>query len=90
MPDVPTMDAAGMPGFDVGIWIGLLAPVGTSPKLVESLSKLANEAVRAKESEKALNGQGMDVLGGTPEQFSTFIEKDIQKWRDILSTSEIK
>jgi tripartite-type tricarboxylate transporter receptor subunit TctC len=90
MPEVPTMDAAGMPGFDVGIWIGLLAPAGTSPKFVETLSKLANEAVRAKESEKALNAQGMDVLGGTPEQFSAFIEKDTQKWREILSTSEIK
>jgi tripartite-type tricarboxylate transporter receptor subunit TctC len=90
MPDVPTMDAAGMPGFDVGIWIGLLAPVGTSPKLVEDLSKLANEALRTKESEKALNAQGMDVLGGTPQQFSVFIDKDIRKWREFLSTSEIR
>jgi tripartite-type tricarboxylate transporter receptor subunit TctC len=90
MPDVPTMDAAGMPGFDVGIWIGLLAPAGTPPKIVDTLSKLANEAVQSTESEKALNAQGMDLLGGTPEQFSAFIEKDIQKWRRILSSTEVK
>ncbi len=90
MPDVPTMDEAGMPGFDVGIWIGLLAPAGTSPKIVDALSKLANEAVRSKDSEKALNAQGMDVLGGTPEQFSAFIEKDIQKWTRILASTGLK
>jgi tripartite-type tricarboxylate transporter receptor subunit TctC len=90
MPDVPTMDEAGMPGFDVGIWIGLLAPTGTSPKIIDKLSQLSNEAVHSKDAEKVLNAQGMDVLGGTPDQFSAFIEKDIQKWNRILATTDLK
>ena len=90
VPDVPTMDEAGMPGFDVGIWIGLLAPSGTSPKIVGMLSKLANEAVQSDEAKKALNAQGMDVIGGTPEEFSAFIEKDIQKWTRILASTDLK
>jgi tripartite-type tricarboxylate transporter receptor subunit TctC len=90
VPDVPTMDEAGMPGFDVGIWIGLLAAPGTSPKIVDALSQYANEAVHSKDAEKALYAQGMDVLGGTPAQFSEFIEKDIQKWTRILASSGLK
>lgn len=87
MPDVPTMAEAGMPGFDVGIWIGLLAPARTSSKIVDALSILSNEAINSKESEKALNAQGMDVLGGTPAEFSAFIDKDIQKWDRVLASS---
>jgi len=79
-----------MPGFDVGIWIGLLAPSGTSPKIIETLSKLANEAVHTNEAEKALNAQGMDVIGGTAAEFSAFIEKDIQKWTRILASTDLK
>lgn len=90
LPDVPTMDEAGMPGFDVGIWIGLLAAPGTSPKIVEEFSKYANEAVHSKETEAALHAQGMDVLGGTPKEFSAFIDKDIQKWTRILASTGLK
>jgi tripartite-type tricarboxylate transporter receptor subunit TctC len=86
MPDVPTMAEAGMPDFDVGIWIGILAPAGTSPKIVESLSKLSNEGVRSPEAQKALNAQGIDVLGGTPAEFSQFIEKDMEKWARIIAS----
>ena len=86
MPDVPTMAEAGMPDFDVGIWIGLLAPAGTSPKIVESLSKLSNEGIRSPEAQKALNAQGIDVLGGTPAEFSKFIDKDREKWARIIAS----
>jgi tripartite-type tricarboxylate transporter receptor subunit TctC len=86
MPDVPTMAEAGMPEFDVGIWIGLLAPPGTPPNIIENLSKLSNEGVRSPEAQKALNAQGIDVLGGTPAEFSKFIDKDMEKWARIVAS----
>jgi tripartite-type tricarboxylate transporter receptor subunit TctC len=86
MPDVPTMAEAGMPEFDVGIWIGLLAPPGTPPNIIETLSKLSNEGVRSADAQKALNAQGIDVLGGTPAEFSKFIDKDREKWTRIVAT----
>ena len=86
MPDVPTMAEAGMPEFDVGIWIGLLAPPGTPPNIIETLSKLSNEGVRSADAQKALNAQGIDVLGGTPAEFSKFIDKDREKWARIVAT----
>jgi tripartite-type tricarboxylate transporter receptor subunit TctC len=86
MPDVPTMAEAGMPEFDVGIWIGLLAPPGTPSNIIENLSKISNEGVRSTEAQKALNAQGIDVLGGTPAEFSKFIDKDREKWARIVSS----
>jgi tripartite-type tricarboxylate transporter receptor subunit TctC len=69
MPDVPTMDEAGMPGFDAGIWIGLLAPAGTPPDIVEKLSASASEALKTDAVQAALKPQGIDSLGGGPAAF---------------------
>jgi tripartite-type tricarboxylate transporter receptor subunit TctC len=87
MPDVPTMDEAGMPGFDAGIWIGLLAPAKTPPDIVEKLSAAANEALRSDVSQTALKSQGIDSLGGGPAAFSDFIRADIDKWTSILTAA---
>lgn len=85
MPELPTMDEAGMPGFDVGIWIGLLAPAGTPADVVEKLSKAANDALKTEVVTKAMSTQGIDVLGGTPKEFETFIRADIDKWNALLA-----
>ena len=90
MPDVVTMDEAGMPGFDVGIWIGLLAPAGTDSAIVNKLSVAANEALKIDAIKNAMKAQGIDALGGTPQEFSDFIRKDIEKWTSVLSTAGLK
>jgi tripartite-type tricarboxylate transporter receptor subunit TctC len=90
MPDVVTMDEAGMPGFDVGIWIGLLAPAGTAADIVNKLSVAANEALKIDTITNAMKAQGIDALGSTPQEFSDFIRKDIEKWTSVLSTAGLK
>ena len=86
MPDVPTLSEAGMAGFDAGIWIGLLAPAGTPPAIVEKLSAAANEALNTEGVRTALKQQGTDPLGGTPKQFADFIRADIEKWVAVLAS----
>jgi tripartite-type tricarboxylate transporter receptor subunit TctC len=86
MPDVPTLAEAGMTGYDAGIWIGLLAPAGTPPAIIEKLSAVANEALGAKDVRTALERQGTDPLGGTPKEFADFIRADIEKWSAILAS----
>jgi tripartite-type tricarboxylate transporter receptor subunit TctC len=86
MPDVPTLAEAGMTGYDAGIWIGLLAPAGTPPAIVEKLSTAANEALGAKDVRTALERQGTDPLGGTPKEFADFIRADLEKWTAILAS----
>jgi tripartite-type tricarboxylate transporter receptor subunit TctC len=90
MPDVPTLAEAGMTGYDAGIWIGLLAPAGTPPEIVEKLSAAANEALGAKDVGTALERQGTDPLGGTPKEFADFIRADIEKWAAILASPGLK
>jgi tripartite-type tricarboxylate transporter receptor subunit TctC len=87
MPNVPTMAEQGMPGFDAGIWIGLLAPAGTPAPIVEALSKSANEALKTEAVSSALKAQGIDSLGGTPQQFSDFIATDTAKWTTVVRSA---
>src|ERR1700709_1863032 len=87
MPDVPTLAEAGMPGYDAGIWIGLLAPVGTPPAIIEKLSGAANNALNTQEVRTALKRQGTDPLGGTPKEFAEFIRADIEKWVAVLAAA---
>ena len=90
MPDVPTLAEAGMTGFDAGIWIGLLAPAGTPPAIIEKLSAAANEALGTEEVRTALQQQGTDPSGSTPKEFADFIRADIEKWRAILASPALK
>jgi tripartite-type tricarboxylate transporter receptor subunit TctC len=87
---VPTMEEAGMPGFDAGIWIGLLAPAKTPPDIVDKLSAAANEALNSEMVQAALKQQGIDSLGGGPAEFSKFIAADIEKWTSVLATAGLR
>lgn len=87
MPEVPTLTEAGMPGYDAGIWIGLLAPAATPPAIIEKLSGAANDALNTEAVRAALERQGTDPLGGTPKEFADFIRVDIEKWVAVLASS---
>ncbi len=80
MPNVPTLAEAGMAGYDAGIWIGLLAPAGTPASVIAKLSAAANDGLKAEAVQSALKQQGVDPLGGTPQEFADFIRVDIDKW----------
>ena len=76
-----------MPGYDAGIWIGLLAPAATPPAIVERLSAAANEALKSEQVRTALQRQGTDPVGGTPQEFADFIRADIEKWVAVLAST---
>jgi tripartite-type tricarboxylate transporter receptor subunit TctC len=80
MPDVPTLAEAGMPGYDAGIWIGLLAPKGTPTAIVDKLAGAADDGLKAAQVEATLKKQGTDPIGGTPKEFAEYIKADIVKW----------
>jgi tripartite-type tricarboxylate transporter receptor subunit TctC len=80
MPDVPTLAEAGMPGYDAGIWIGLLAPKGTPTAIVDKLAGAADDGLKVAQVEATLKKQGTDPIGGTPKEFADYIKADIAKW----------
>jgi tripartite-type tricarboxylate transporter receptor subunit TctC len=85
LPDVPTLAEAGMPGYDAGIWIGLLAPKGTPAAILEKLSGAADDALKVAQVETTLKKQGTDPAGGTPKEFAEYIKTDIAKWTKVLA-----
>jgi tripartite-type tricarboxylate transporter receptor subunit TctC len=87
MPEVPTMDEAGMPGFDVGVWIGLLAPSGTPDAIINRLAAASNDALKTETVASAMKAQSIDPIGGTPKEFADFIAKDIDKWSRFMTAT---
>lgn len=79
-PDLPTIAEAGLPGLDSGIWAGLMAPAGTPPNVIDKLARAVNNAVQSEEVLALLRRQGLDPLGGTPDEFARYIEAEVKKW----------
>jgi tripartite-type tricarboxylate transporter receptor subunit TctC len=82
-PDLPTMQEAGLPGYEAGLWFGLLAPAGTPPAVIEVLNRASNKALKSGEVDKTLIPQGIDPVGGSPEEFARFIAADLKRWSDV-------
>jgi tripartite-type tricarboxylate transporter receptor subunit TctC len=84
LPDLPTVAESGLPGFDVRLWIGLLAPSGTPRPVIERLSGALSQALAMPEMKSALAAQGFDPLIGTPEQFDVFYRGEVEKWAKVI------
>ncbi|HEX2545233.1 MAG TPA: tripartite tricarboxylate transporter substrate binding protein [Ramlibacter sp.] len=90
MPEVPTMEQAGVSGFDAGTWFGLLAPAGTPRPVIEQLSRTMNAVLEEAELRDTLASQGAVVRGGTPAQFQRFFQSEYDKWGGIVKAAGIK
>ena len=90
LPEVPTMAEAGLPGFETGVWNGLLAPAGTPRPIIERLSQAANEAVKSEDVIKAFELNGIAAVGGTPEEMAGFIRSEIDKWGKVVVAAGLK
>ena len=84
VPQVPSIDEAGMPGVHASIWIGLLAPAGTPRPLITALAKSVREAVRSEDFARQIKLQGMEILNAGPEDFALRIKSDIARWNAVL------
>ena len=83
IPNVPTADAAGLPGYEATIWLGLMAPAGTPRPIIDKLNAAVNAAIRRPELVKLWTGQGATAMSMTPAQFEEFLRGDIVKWGDV-------
>jgi tripartite-type tricarboxylate transporter receptor subunit TctC len=85
LPDIPSVSERGFPGFEAGSWFGFFAPRGTPEGVIASLNRAVNEALPALEAQ--LVREGADPVGGTPEQFGQFVQKEFEKWRAVVRES---
>lgn len=90
LPNVPTMAESGMPGFIETVWHGVLAPKGTPPAVVARLNSTLQKVLATKDFSDRLAVLGLSPAPGTPEQFGTFIQSELTKWkRTVAKTGNI-
>jgi tripartite-type tricarboxylate transporter receptor subunit TctC len=87
LPDVPTMDEAGLKGFDASTWHGLVAPAGTPPQVIAALHDAAIKALQDPGVQESLGRLGVDIVGDTPKEFEAYIAAEIPKWTAIVKAS---
>ncbi len=88
-PDIPTMQQAGIAGFEAGTWFGVLAPAGTPQPVVDTLSKAIHAELQNKDLRETLAAQGAEVRGGTPAEFATFFLAEYEKWGKIVKSAGV-
>ncbi len=86
MPEVPTVAEAGLPGYESGIWFGILAPAGTPSSIVSQLNKEIVNILAQPEVRQRFDAINATVIGDTPEQFSAFIKSETSKWSKIAKS----
>lgn len=90
MPDLPTIAETGLAGYDASTWGGILAPAGTPKDVVAKLNTAINDALKLEDVRAKLGGAGIEIQGGTPEQFKAVIEGEIAKWGKVVKDAGIE
>jgi len=90
LPGVPTVDEAGVPGYELSPWYGLLAPAGTPRAVVVRLAAETTRIVRAPEMREKLVAQGAEPAGGTPEECTETLRADIATWTRVVKEAGIR
>jgi tripartite-type tricarboxylate transporter receptor subunit TctC len=87
LPDVPTVDEAGVPGYEATIWLGIMAPAGTPKAIVDKLSAEINKVLDRPDVREAWAKQGAVPMKMTPAEFDKYLRDDIEKWAKVVKIS---
>jgi tripartite-type tricarboxylate transporter receptor subunit TctC len=90
MPDLPTIDESGVPGYDVTGWFGILAPAQTPKPVLDRLSAKVHEAVADPRFRDKMTNVGLDVVGSTPEAMLALMQADTKKWAAVIKATGAK
>ena len=81
LPDLPTIDAAGVPGYNVAAWGGFLVPKGTPTSIIQTLNAAGNQAIRSPDVISRTTATGSELKGGSPKEFGDFIRQELATWK---------
>jgi tripartite-type tricarboxylate transporter receptor subunit TctC len=90
MPEVPTLDEAGVPGYDAVIWLGIMAPAATPRPIVDKLNAEIQKAINRPDVKDAWAKQGAVAMNMSPAEFARFMQEDIDKWAKVVKLSGAK
>jgi tripartite-type tricarboxylate transporter receptor subunit TctC len=90
LPSVPTIAESGLSGFDYNLWVGLFAPAGTPPDIVDKINKDLGRALQAADVKERLANLGAEAMPMTPAEFKTFVHKEIDESAKVIKAAGIK
>lgn len=90
LPDVPTIAESGLPGYQGILWMGVLAPNGTPPDVIDFLYKAFNQALAAPGVIRRFETDGVDPVGSSPGEFGRLIESELRQWAEVVKRANIK
>lgn len=90
LPNVPTIAEAGVPNYEMGDWVGIVAPAKTPPAIVERLNQAIAKALADPEVKARLEKIGTQVAGSTPAEFHAFIQSEVAKWSKVVDTMGLR
>ena len=88
--DLPTVDEAGLPGFEAAVWFGLFAPANTPPALLAKLNADTNRILQDREVRAVLDKAGMEVLGGSADELRRVLAADTVRWGNLVKSANVK
>jgi tripartite-type tricarboxylate transporter receptor subunit TctC len=90
LPEVPTLDESGMPGFDGGSWQGVVMPAGAPREIVNGVSAELGRILKAQDMRDRILGMGGIPVSNTPEQFTAFMKAESEKWAQVARAANVK
>jgi len=90
LPEVPTVQELGFPGFEDYTWVGVFVPSGTPPGVVAKINTDINAFLAQPDSRERLASFGFDPVGGSPESFATYIKGEVSKWAKVIRETGAK
>ena len=89
VPELPTVAEAGVPGFDVGAWFGVVVPTGTPRAVIDKLNAEIVRITRLAAAREQFAAQGAEPVGSTPEEFRRHIAGEIAKWAKVAKAAKL-
>ena len=90
LPDIPTISEAGLPGYEIVAWFGVLAPAGTPPEIVSRLHAAVVKAVADPETRSYFVAQGLEPVTNSPTEFAAHIRAEIGKFQRVVRSAGIQ
>jgi tripartite-type tricarboxylate transporter receptor subunit TctC len=90
LPDVPTADESGLPGFEAGLHYGLLAPAGTPKSIIERLNRELRKLVESEDVKNRIAADGGDPMTSTPEEYAADIAREGAKWSTLIKQLNLR
>ena len=90
LPQVPTVQESGIPGFDTSLWYGIFAAAGTPPAIVQRLNAEIVRAMAQPKSKEAIEGYGYQIVGSTPEHMDALLKSEVARWAKVVKATGAK